>query len=131
MREEAPTFKDVQLRAPHLVGREAIEMYKLLQTGTDLVCTREPDNPIDPLAVLVGEFHYDELVQIAYIQRPINEEVARWMDKGWIYMAKTTVLKKKKRGLNIYLTWIADVYPVGGPREKTAETPREVENESA
>jgi hypothetical protein len=131
VREQAPTFKDVQLRAPHLVGREAKEMYRLLEPGVDLVCTREPENSADDKAVLVGEFLNEDLVQIAYIQRPINRAVAEWMDRGWIYMAKTTVLKKRTIGRYICAVWFADVYPIGGPREKTTERPKELENEPA
>ncbi len=75
---------------------KAAHLWSSINTESQIVLRREPDNPYDPLAVAVFLSKDNELFQLGYIPRIYNDEIASLMDEGQGLLAR--VIYKEERG---------------------------------
>jgi hypothetical protein len=83
---KAPTI-DAIVRGPSLF-RHGIRIASELYVGDPLGLVREPENPVDPNAVIITD---SKERPFAYIQREKAGELSKWMDNGWVYTCKVLV----------------------------------------
>jgi len=83
-----PFAREIMLVEAHVAGtsyRELRETEPTLHPGALLVLRREPDNPHDPLAILVVS---EAGACLGYVPRAKNEALARLMDAGKLLFAR-------------------------------------------
>lgn len=83
-----PFVQDIRLLDCHVAGTSHLDLDEVepaLLAGATLVLRREPDNPHDPLAILVLDCRGTKL---GYIPRAKNEVLAHLMDAGKLLHAR-------------------------------------------
>ena len=84
----APFAKEIFLIEAHVAGTSHVPIREIeanLATGDSLVLRREPENPHDPLAILILTGYSEKL---GYVPRDKNEILARLMDAGKFLIAR-------------------------------------------
>jgi hypothetical protein len=83
------------VRGVRLGGKGALLFYMDIAVGDGVILIREPDNHVDGNAVKVHEGEYE--AHIGYVQRDKAAILAKFMDAGWIYLARVVKRAKRKR----------------------------------
>lgn len=80
MSERAPTVVTF-VRGPSLLGDGAVRRHARVLSGQGLLLVREPENPVDRMAVRVET----EDGPVGYLASPDCAQVAVHIDAGWVY----------------------------------------------
>lgn len=113
---KAPTII-AKIRGSQLISVDAITAYATLKEGDGIMTQREPDNPVDPNAILL-EVACDRCPGhvCGYVDRDSAAVLAPWIDKGWLY---TGVIVREPHITR--LLFITEVWPT--PEAEVKLTP--------